>query len=264
MYTFICEDSIDGIFTGVYDAWASKYGHSHIRLTAGDMDNFELFQEYITVTPDSEKSAKVARTLHERLGEEVYSDICQAILANEFTVRRKQLDKADCIYRTIVLGFSLADGSKVLHALSEPYVRRVFELARATANEAHHLLGFLRFCELENQVLFASIHPKNDVLPILAEHFSDRLPVEHFIIYDENRRLAVIHKASTPYLIADASSLNQDIIKRYSQKELEYRKLWCGFFESIAIDARKNPKLQSQNIPKRFWPDTIELANSLK
>ena len=78
------------------------------------------------------------------------------------------------------------------------------------------------------------------------------------MIYDENRQLCVIHKASKNFLIADASTLNQDIIKRYSEKELEYRKLWCGFFESIAIEARKNPALQSSNIPKRFWKDIVE------
>lgn len=61
-------------------------------------------------------------------------------------------------------------------------------------------------------------------------------------------------------MIVDASTLDQGIMKRYSEKELEYRKLWCGFFESIAIEARKNPALQSQNIPKRFWKDTVELA----
>lgn len=264
MYTFICENSIEGIFTGVYDAWASKYGHQNVRLVSDQLENFELFQEYVTVIPDSEKSEKVARTLCNRLSEEVYSEICQAILASELTTRKKSLDKADCIYHTIVLGLSMRDGSKVLQALSDPYVQRIFELSRATYNESHHLLGFLRFSELENQVLFATIHPKNQVLPILAEHFTDRLPMENFIIYDENRKLAVVHKASKNYLIVDASSLNQDIIKRYSQKELEYRKLWCGFFESIAIDARKNPKLQSQNIPKRFWKDAIELADLSK
>ena len=52
----------------------------------------------------------------------------------------------------------------------------------------------------------------------------------------------------------DTQSFNENI-------EKEYQKLWCGFFDSIAIEARKNPKLQSQNIPKRFWKDTVELAS---
>ena len=168
MYTFICENSIEGVFTGVYDAWASKYGHKNIRLITGNVDNYELFQEYITVTPHTVKSQKVARTLIKRFGPKVYEDICLAILSNELTARKHGLDKADCIYRTILLGFSMRDGSKVLTALGEPYVHRVFELSRATNMEAHHLLGFLRFSELENGVLFSTIHPRNDVLPILG------------------------------------------------------------------------------------------------
>ena len=82
------------------------------------------------------------------------------------------------------------------------------------------------------------------------------------MIYDGTRKLALIHRAGAfDFLIADASALDQNLIQNYSDSELEYQKLWCGFFDSIAIEARKNPKLQSQNIPKRFWKDTVELAS---
>lgn len=227
MYTFICEDSIEGILTGVYDAWASRFGHKNIHLTCANISNLDLFNQYITVTPDSEKSEKVIHTLRRQFGEETYQDIAKAILA-DVPVRKNDLDKADCVYRTIVLGLAMYDGTKVLQALGEPYVRRIFELSRATNNEAHHLLGFLRFSELEQGVLFSTIHPDNDILSILAKHFTDRLPLEDFIIYDENRKLAAVHRASKNFLIVDASSLDQDIIKRYSSDELEYRKLWCS------------------------------------
>ena len=51
-----------------------------------------------------------------------------------------------------------------LEITSEYEDHRLFTLSRATANEAHHLLGFLRFSELENGVLFSTIHPKNNAL----------------------------------------------------------------------------------------------------
>ena len=62
-----------------------------------------------------------------------------------------------------------------------------------------------------------------------------------------------------PYAIVDASDLNADLLQRYSENEEKFRKLWLTFFESIAIEARTNPELQAQNIPKRFWGDTPEL-----
>ena len=147
-----------------------------------------------------------------------------------------------------------------VEAGSAPYVHRLFTLSRTTANEAHHLLGFLRFSELENGVLFSTIHPKNNALPILAEHFTDRLPQENFMIYDENRQLAAVHAAGKNFMLVDASGIDQDLLKRTSEKESAYRKLWLAFFDQIAIQARINPKLQAQNIPKRFWSDTPELA----
>ena len=170
------------------------------------------------------------------------------------------MDKANAIYQTIVMALAMPEGAKVLDYLGEPCIACIFELCRQTQNEGHHLVEFLRFAELGNHLLFAQIHPKNDVLPILADHFTNRLPLENFMIYDATHQIAAIHKASKDYLIVDASSLDHALTKAYSKDEQMFRNLWCAFFESIAIESRKNPKLQIQNIPKRFWADTVELS----
>lgn len=258
MYIFLCEDSIDGIFTGVYDAWASRYGHGNISLTTCPTDNYSLFDEYVTVQTDYEKSEKVARTLRSRLGEDTYTEICQAASSTEEYDRKKAMNKGEAIYRTIVLALALKDGSKVLNYLGEPYVNRVFHLSRSTGNEAHHLLGFLRFQELENGILFARIHPRNHVLPFLGEHFSDRLPQENFMIYDASHSQAALHPKGKGFFLTDTGELDEEMLHRYSPEETEYQKLWCRFFDSIAVEARINPKLQNQNILKRFQQDVIE------
>ena len=261
MYVFICENSIEGIFSGIYRAYASRYGHSNIQLTTSDVpDTYDLFCEYEEVPVDYENSRKVAETLQKRLGQETFADICHAIDAYETPgEQQKNISKAEAVYKTVVLALSAKDGSRILEHLGNPYVSRVFQLCRSTYNEAHHLLGFLRFSELENGILFSRIHPKNQVLPFLADHFADRLPMENFIIYDEIRKTAAIHKSGCGYILAEVPYADEDFMNRFSEREQEYRELWLGFFHSIAIEARKNPKLQSQNIPKRFWPDTVEL-----
>jgi len=265
MHIFICENNIDGVFSGIYRAYESRYGHNNIQLTTSDvMQTYDLFCEYEEVPPCSEHSGKVSRTLLNRLGFEAYSDICQAINAYETSREQaKNINKAEAVYKTVVLALAMKDGSKILNNLGNPYVNRVFQLSRSSNNEAHHLMGFLRFSELSNGILFSRIHPKNDVLAILASHFTDRLPMENFIIYDENRKTAAIHKSGSGYMLAEVPHADQDFMNNYSEKEQEYRQLWLGFFNSIAIEARKNPKLQAQNIPKRFWGDTVELNESL-
>jgi probable DNA metabolism protein len=259
-YVYLCENSIDGVFSGIYDAWESRLGHSNIRLLTNEAeDNFDLFCEYVNVAVDYEKSLKVARTLIARLGQEVYEGLCQAVSAFESEKEReKEISKADAVYKTIVLGFAMKNGARVLEHLANPYVNRVFQLCRATTNEAHHLLGFLRFRELENGILFAKIHPKHDVLVLLAEHFSDRLPIENFIIYDENRKMAVIHKKDQGYFLTDVPNADEAFMKNYSEKEGEYQKLWTSFFHTIAIEARVNPRLQRHFLRERFMRDMVE------
>ena len=267
MYIFICEDSLDGILTGIYDAWSFKIQHSEIshddlHLVSREPDNYELFSEYITIPTSTEKAEKVSRTLFNKLGGEFYEAIIKAALSRE-PASKKDMDKADAIYKTVVLALRSPDAEKVLLYLGIPCVFRVFSLSRATHMEAHHLMGFLRFSELKNGVLFSTIHPKNHVLPILAEHFTDRFPQENFMIYDETRQLAAVHRAGKNFMLVDASDLNPDILENYSENEQQFRDLWLTFFDSIAIEARTNPKLQAQNIPKRFWPDALELARQL-
>lgn len=259
MYVFVCEDSLEGIFSGVYDACASRLGHRNIRLSTGEPANYELFSEYIPVTPSAEKTKKVIHTLVSRFGMQFYESVYQAAMSGTKTDDRK-MDKADAIYETILLALACGDGQKVLLSLGEPCVYRIFELCRATNREACHHLEFLRFSELENGVLFASIHPRDNVLPYLAEHFTDRLPAENFMIYDETHQTVAVHAASKKYLLADAADLDVAKLKRYSENESEYRKLWLTFFDHITIESRRNPHLQMQHIPKRYWADTPELA----
>lgn len=173
------------------------------------------------------------------------------------------MDKADAIYKTIVLALSMKDGSKVLECLGEPCVSRTFRLSRCMGNEAHHLLGFLRFRELENGILFAQITPKNHVLEFLGEHFSDRLPEENFMIYDATRGQAALHAKGKGFFITDIQGLEEGQLSRISREEAEWQRLWKGFFDSIAIEARKNPKLQAQNLPKRFWQNMVEFEPPL-
>lgn len=262
MYIFVCEDSLEGILTGVYDACSSKLGHRNIRLMTGEPENYTLFSEYISVPPSAEKAQKVIHTLTTRFGRQFYETIYQAAMSGEVHSDQK-MDKADAIYETVLLALATGNGRKVLLSLGEPCVYRVFELCRATNREACHHLEFLRFSELENGVLFASIHPKDHVLPYISEHFVDRLPQENFMIYDRTHRMISVHKASMNYVLVDASDLDEDKLKRYSSDELKYRKLWLAFFDHIAIEARKNPGLQMQLIPKRYWADTPELSRFL-
>ena len=97
MTVFICDNSTDGIFSGVYDAWDSRVGHDQVRLEVGEGMNFQLFADYREIPVDSIKGGKGGKDCENPHGEEDYYHIYHATLS-------KEKEKADCIYHTIVEG----------------------------------------------------------------------------------------------------------------------------------------------------------------
>lgn len=76
MTVFECEDSSDGIFTGIYDAWDSRLGHANVRLQLQGMHTLELFTQYRQVVPDAGKAEKVARTIRRSVRYLNCRDVC--------------------------------------------------------------------------------------------------------------------------------------------------------------------------------------------
>lgn len=248
---FLCEDNIEGIFTGIYDIWESRLPKDSIKLSCDEEGNYELFSEYIHVETDMLKADKVAKTIRQRFGEINYTSISQAACSNE-------KDKANAIFRTIQYGLTSKAPRRLMEHLKDENICRVFELSRAVGNESHHLLGFVRFKELVNKVLCAVIEPKNDVVALIAPHFSDRLPNENWMIYDKGRSLAAIHQNRGHWGIIKSNEFNSELFESVSDKEIEFENLWKGFCNSISIKERENLKLQRQNLPLRFQKDMVE------
>lgn len=248
---FQCEDSTDGIFTAVYDAWDSHVGHRNVKLEAGGGNDPELFSEYRKVVTDSGKAEKVARTLRHRLSEEAYEHIYNATLA-------KDADKAVHIYRTIVLGLTVKDGRNIMDCLGDVSVRRVFECSRRAGHEAHMYTGFLRFTELKNKVLYAQIEPENQVLPLIGEHFADRFPEENFLIYDKRHQNFIAHAAKGPWILVWGEAPDEKAVREVSDEECRYQELWKAFHRTIAIKERTNLGLQRQMLPLRYRKNMTE------
>lgn len=251
---FQCEDSIEGIFTGVYDIWESKHPREHAKLTCDRESNYELFSEYINVATDIEKAKKVDRTIEPKFGEVAYTSIYQAACSYE-------KGKAQAIFKTIQFGLSSNKPRQLMNNFQNKDICRVFELSRAVGNESHHLLGFVRFKELKNGVLCSVIEPKNNVVALIAPHFADRLFHENFMIYDKKRNIAVIHQGGIGWGTIKSDSLNMDMMNQLSNSELEFEQLWKGFCKSISIKERENLKLQRQNLPLRFQKDMVEFQS---
>ncbi|HEX3077194.1 MAG TPA: TIGR03915 family putative DNA repair protein [Lachnospiraceae bacterium] len=249
-YIFQCEDSIDGIFTAVYDAWDSRYGHDNVYIEIpNENSNYQLFSSYIQVATNSEKAEKVANTIRNKISLEAFENVCRAALS--CNVR-----KADAIYRFIIIGLRL--GSSVIGNLSNEAVSAIFEMNRNVSNEVHHYLGFLRFTELRQKILYAKVNPKNNAITLMAPHFAERLPCENWIIHDEVRQLAIIHQTGEGWVQVGTSAIDFKQLGYVEDEEEMMIQLWKAFVDSIAIEDRRNLRLQQQNLPLRFRGNMTE------
>ena len=253
---YLCENSVEGILSGVYAAWTGRKGHENVKLgIMGNEDTMELFCEYQEVPVNAGNVDKVVQAIRKKISEEAYIAVYKAALS-------KEKDRADKIYRFLIYGFHF--GANIVHMLQVQEVYDIFQMCRHIDNETHLLTGFVRFVEMEGGLLVSRIGPKNDVLVLLAPHFMDRLSGENWVLYDENRKKAVLHPALRPWFLADLiSSEWEDRIRKASDED-EYEVLFQRFRKSISIKERTNPVCQRNHMPLRYRAYMPEFSHGLK
>ncbi len=250
MLVLLCADDFETILCGIYDAWCQK-DHSQVRLELLETCQRELFCDYREVEREEIKAEKVIRSVKRTLSEEYFGRLYQIYLSCDS-------EKADIMYRFLIKGF--AYGRRALDMLQDRDMARAFELTRFVGNESHFIVEFLRFEKMPNGIYAAKINPKNHVLPTIADHFSDRLNPENFLIYDENRGVAVVHPAGKPWFLMKLKKEEWRSVFQKMEGERQgdtdgkedYRDLWKLFVDTIAVEGRINPKLQRQMLPYRY------------
>lgn len=243
-----CSDDELGIFSAIYDAGLSGYGHKYIRIQPQSdryMYSMELFAEYVDVNNSEKKMYAVLEAIREKISYEAYEYVMKAIVSDESR-------RGDVIYQFITYGFTI--GEKVVMAVQFREVSDMFTLVRSVQNEAYRYIEVLRFKEVVHKppLLLAVIEPKNDIAAHIAKHFSDRFNSEWFIIYDARHHKAVFHDVSGKWEMRLLTKDEEEKIRKLDEAKEEYSELWKVFFDSIAIKERENKKLQMTNLPIKY------------
>ena len=202
-------------------------------------------EEYYVVTND-DHAKRVQQAIRKKISPDAEHNLANAFLADG------ERDRFMALFRYLLLGFKV--GTKLDSYLQEDCVLRVHKLSRHVGREAHLLTGFSRFAETQEQIFYCSIKPINYVLPILAEHFSDRMINQLWIIHDKARSKAAVYNGDY-YVIADVPNTVQI---QYSENEAQIQELWSTFFHSVNIEERKNPKVQRNLLPLYFRKSMTE------
>ena len=184
-----------------------------------------------------------ARRVYRSLGEKIAPG-ARALVSRGFLTCLPERELH--LWRFIELGYRR--GSRVLEDLAEPRVNVLNRAVLQLNHEAHLYTGFVRFSE-QTGVLVSEIEPKNRVLPVLRAHFCARFSRETFVIYDRTHREALFHQPGRWTIVP----LSEFRVAAPGETELDFRRLWRRFYDAIAIEDRRNPKLRMTHMPKRYW-----------
>lgn len=248
---YVCGDYITGIYSAIYDAWMERNDGREKKITFRGHIEQELFCEYAEVKETEHKAIAVERLIRENLGAEAYWDIYHALMSTD-------REKGTAVLNTMLTARTIKHSKRIMSYLSNPYVQKVFELSRSVSNEAHYFIEFVRFRELENGVMFSEITPKEHVLTCIANHFTDRFPLENWMIYDKTHHSFLLHEVKKRWILVLNEQVNEEQVKHVSEGQKKYERLWKSFWHTISIEVRENRALQNNNLPIHFQQDMVE------
>ena len=230
---FQYDGTLEGFLCCVFDS----YVHKEFPIAfCGDEDCCTLY-EVRFVTTDHEKAQRIYNSIKNR------SNAAGDIVRRGFLTCLP--DKERHLYAFIRKLYQ--EGPTFLRNPADEVYHPIARALRHLNGELEKLRGFVRFSDY-NGVLGAEIEPKNRVLPLLRYHFCARYAEEDFFLYDRtHKELLVYTKGHSRILQVDSLQLALP-----GEEEVYFRMLWRRFFNTVAIEERRNPRCQNNFLPKRY------------
>ena len=219
----ICDGTYDGLLTALFYAYKLKPDEILLRPT----QQLDMLDAPMQIATDITKSARVQIAIDEKLS-------VNAGLNVRMVYASGRDDAGTLIYRYVMRGWRL--GHRLDDHMTDPAVEPVLQLSRRVQLERHKMLGFMRFTPLENGVLYAACEPDYDIVPLMIEHFAERLPGERFIMHDLRHDTLAFHKPG-------ATFITHTHAPRIAAPHDEYEDMWRAFYDAVTIESRLNPRL---------------------
>ena len=241
MLYYIYDGSFDGFLSCIYHNYKSKKTSG---IYQDKLYQYSITDDYIMIDTNIEFADIVYNAIETKISKEAMNMIYYAFLSCE-------RDKDNIILNFIK--FAFIKGKIAIDMYTNDCVLPIREIYTRVSREEHGFLGLLRFSDIGG-ILYAKYSPDNNITVLITEHFADRYKYEKFIIHDEKRNLASIYANGT-WEIVDASMIREISL---SDSEIILQKLWKEYFTTLAIEGRKNAKLQNQKVPQKYRKNIVE------
>lgn len=256
MLAFYYDKSFEGLLCAVFDAFKLKKMPECL-LTDDDVVPL-LVSDSHHVEFRNSKYERVYSALQKKLSNIALNQILFTWLS--------ELPESDLIiFRYICKVFK--SNYSIETDFGDPDVLAIHDIAKKVNKEKHHIQQFVRFNAIKNptsdeKIYFAVIDPIYNALPLTTRFFKDRYADQKWAIYDEKRQygyfydLEKLEKISLNDDLIINNKINQDYL---TDDEKLFQTMWYRYCNALTIKERINPKLQRQNMPRRFWQHLPEM-----
>lgn len=247
--TYVYDGTFEGWLCCVCDSYENKEIPDRV-LAAPENDIIiqeSLFNSKRIVT-QQEKASRVRKGITAKIG-------CGFLRLLERSFCTCLPDREETMLLFTHKGFRY--GMRILGMRQDPVIRSIHKGLRDLGREIHKWMGFVRFSDMQG-ILVAVIGAKNNVLPFIAAHFMDRFHNEHFMIFDENHKMALVYKPGKYAIIP----MEWFTIGEAGEDERLYRILWKNYYDAIEIKPRHNETCRRTLMPKRYWDYLTEIAET--
>lgn len=240
----VYDGSFENYLTLVYDVYYKKITPKKILRV---MPQTLLLDEIYLCEYNQDSSMRVYEALKEKFEKKSFETIL-----NVFMCDNAEFEMALLEY--ITLGFK---NQKELQNINNSSIFRVQNLQKELFRNLHKMSGFLRFEELEDGSLYARVESKFNLVYFLGQHFAKRFNNQLYYIHDIKRALVFVHSKD----FRGVKEVAAFDLPKLSEDEVKFKKLWKTFFQSVAIESRKNEKLQQSLTPLLYRRYMSEFIN---
>lgn len=241
---YVYDGSFDGLLSCVFMMYTSKCWPDV--LVEENAQQLALDQQVVQVAANDAWARRVERGILAQMGSPVLQKVWTVSLSSS-------PDKGTVLCRYLRHGFTI--GRRIYSDLAHPDVLAVDKLYRLVSREASVFREFLRFSQVEGGVYYARISPEHQVVSLMMPHFADRYPDQPFLIHDDVHQVAGVYTMQEWYLV----DTREMAVPEITANELDFRRLWKSFYDTIAIQERMNPKCRRGHMPKKYWKNMTEM-----
>lgn len=238
------DETFEGVLTAVFEAFRLHETPQILSLSHGMQLTMDGEARHIRTDPD--KADRVWKGIERKMSGHALQVFYAAWLGESEEV-------PGLVLHAVQRGMELGEG--VFGQLQDPGMHRLNALYRKVMHEVHFFTGTLRFVRSPTGVYHASYEPDANITELLAPHFAERLSDQPFLIHDLRRGRCAIYDGRSITLAWAPKEL------RPPDKDMDadFEALWRRYFTTIAVEGRRNDKLQRAFLPRRYWRHLTEM-----